>query len=105
MQYGDEGERDTPVPIPNTEVKPLIADGTWLETTWESRSLPNHLEDLLSSNALLAQSVEHAAVNRAVAGSSPAQGVCRGGGIGRRKGLKIPRLYNNRTGSTPVLGI
>ena len=23
-------ERDPPVPIPNTEVKPLRADGTWL---------------------------------------------------------------------------
>jgi len=27
---------DTPVPIPNTEVKHFHADGTWLETTWES---------------------------------------------------------------------
>ena len=25
-----DGERDSPVPIPNTEVKPLRADGTWL---------------------------------------------------------------------------
>ena len=30
-----------PVPIPNTEVKPFSADGTWLETTWESRTLPD----------------------------------------------------------------
>ena len=30
-----------PVPIPNTEVKPYSADGTWLETTWESRALPD----------------------------------------------------------------
>ena len=30
-----------PVPIPNTEVKPQHADGTWLETARESRSLPH----------------------------------------------------------------
>ena len=30
----------TPVPIPNTEVKPDTADGTAWETAWESRSLP-----------------------------------------------------------------
>ena len=30
----------TPVPIPNTEVKPSRADGTALVTAWESRSLP-----------------------------------------------------------------
>ena len=38
---GDNGEMDPPVPIPNTEVKPFSADGTWLETTWESRTLPD----------------------------------------------------------------
>src|SRR5262249_50782223 len=32
--------RVTPVPIPNTEVKPDTADGTARETGWESRSLP-----------------------------------------------------------------
>ena len=31
---------DTPVPIPNTEVKHLSADNTWLATAWESKSLP-----------------------------------------------------------------
>ena len=30
----------TPVPIPNTEVKPSSADGTALATVWESRLLP-----------------------------------------------------------------
>ena len=30
----------TPVPIPNTEVKLRLADGTAWETVWESRSLP-----------------------------------------------------------------
>ena len=33
----------TPVPIPNTMVKTQAADGTALETVWESRWLPNSL--------------------------------------------------------------
>ena len=32
--------RGTPVPIPNTMVKPQTADGTALETVWESRWPP-----------------------------------------------------------------
>ena len=32
---------DTPVPIPNTMVKTWAADGTALETVWESRRLPD----------------------------------------------------------------
>ena len=31
---------ETPVYIPNTQVKPEAADGTMLETAWESRWLP-----------------------------------------------------------------
>jgi len=37
---GDFVERVTPVPIPNTEVKPLGADGTAREAVWESRTSP-----------------------------------------------------------------
>ena len=32
---------ETPVPIPNTMVKTRAADGTILETVWESRWLPD----------------------------------------------------------------
>ena len=39
--FGGNSERVTPVPIPNTEVKPLSADGTAWVTVWESRSPPN----------------------------------------------------------------
>ncbi len=34
---------DTPVPIPNTMVKTQAADGTALETVWESRWLPEYI--------------------------------------------------------------
>ena len=33
----------TPVPIPNTMVKTQAADGTALETMWESRWLPDQM--------------------------------------------------------------
>ena len=36
----------TPVPIPNTAVKHLSADNTWLETARESKSLPDLYQDL-----------------------------------------------------------
>ena len=38
MRFGE-----TPVPIPNTMVKTNTADDTWLETTWESRWLPDFI--------------------------------------------------------------
>ncbi len=37
---GDFVDRVTPVPIPNTEVKPVGADGTARVTVWESRKSP-----------------------------------------------------------------
>ena len=37
---GDNGEGETPVPIPNTAVKPFCAESTELDTTWEGRTLP-----------------------------------------------------------------
>ena len=33
---------ETPVPIPNTTVKTQAADGTALETMWESRWAPDY---------------------------------------------------------------
>src|SRR4026207_2561355 len=44
---GGHRGRVTPVPIPNTEVKPATADGTACVGVWESRSLPG----LLNENA------------------------------------------------------
>ena len=37
---GDYSGEDTPVPIPNTEVKILSADDTWRATSRESKTLP-----------------------------------------------------------------
>ena len=38
---GDNSEGVPPVPIPNTEVKPFSADGTWLDTARENRTPPD----------------------------------------------------------------
>ena len=37
---GDHSERDPPVPIPNTAVKPLSPDCTARAGVWETRKLP-----------------------------------------------------------------
>ena len=37
---GGNNEKDTPVPIPNTAVKLLSAEDTWLVTARENRSPP-----------------------------------------------------------------
>ena len=47
---GDFVDRVTPVPIPNTEVKPVGADGTARETAWESRKSPGLFRKARSSN-------------------------------------------------------
>ena len=39
--FGGFGEGETPGPIPNPVVKPFSADGTALETVWESRTPPD----------------------------------------------------------------
>src|SRR5579872_875093 len=50
---GGHGGGETPVPIPNTAVKPARADGTWGEAPWESRSPPGFLIDEVPSELLL----------------------------------------------------
>ena len=39
---GGDSKEDPPVPMPNTEVKLLNADGTWWATARESRKLPQY---------------------------------------------------------------
>ena len=50
---GGHGGGETPVPIPNTAVKPARADGTWGEAPWESRSPPGFLIDEVPSELTL----------------------------------------------------
>ena len=50
---GANREGVTPVPIPNTEVKPLIADGTAEFALWESRTVPALKSYILIKKAVL----------------------------------------------------
>jgi hypothetical protein len=40
--FGAHGARETPVPIPNTEVKPRSGYYTWQIKAWENSTVPNY---------------------------------------------------------------
>ena len=40
LRVGADGGGGTPVPIPNTAVKPTCAENTWLEAAWENKQMP-----------------------------------------------------------------
>ena len=63
---------DTPVPIPNTMVKTCAADGTILETVWESRWPPASL------HGDVAQLGEHLPCKQGVESSSLFVSIDRG---------------------------
>ena len=74
-----------PVPIPNTEVKLTCAEDTWREAARKNRSSPAPPIAVPFPGAAipyssLAQSVEHAAVNRRVVCSSQTGGAKKGSG-------------------------
>ena len=70
-RYGGDGEKDTPVSIPNTVVKLFSAEDNE-EPPCESRTLPCLFFIKYSA---IAQSVERMTVNHDVTGSSPVCGV------------------------------
>ena len=59
---GGNGEREPPVPIPNTEVKPLSAESTWLETARENRTLPDskRLRRVISTQSFFSTQISKA---------------------------------------------
>ena len=52
---------ETPVPIPNTMVKARAADGTMLETAWESRWLPDSFKNYIGKCRYAESSIRHPA--------------------------------------------
>ena len=93
---GDDGLKDTPVPMPNTEVKLQHAKSSWGIAPCEDRTLPRdygglaqlgeHLpykQEVTGSSPVssiehyahepLAQSVEHLTFNQRVDGSNPSR--------------------------------
>ena len=41
-KIGAHREGVTPVPMPNTAVKPFIGDNTWVIKPWENSTVPNY---------------------------------------------------------------
>ena len=66
---GDNSEEDTPVPIPNTEVKLFSADDTWREAAREIRTSPvrkkGHSKECLFCYICLKAASENSSVTRA----------------------------------------
>ena len=50
---GVNDDEDPPVPIPNTVVKLISAENTWMETSWENRSVPAPLQLLGNSQGVV----------------------------------------------------
>src|SRR5688500_2304898 len=61
---GDFVDRVTPVPIPNTEVKPVGADGTARVTAWESRKSPGLFKEARSVKSKRASAFLRALIRR-----------------------------------------
>ena len=54
--YSDNSDGDTPISMPNIEVKPIGAESTWLEAAWKDRTLLNketHHRDVMSFFSVL----------------------------------------------------
>ena len=66
---GDDEVRGTPVTMPNTEVKPYVAEDTLENKSRGKYEVANFFYIILNSSV-----VEHSAVNRRVVGSSPTWG-------------------------------
>ena len=69
---GDYGKKDTPVPIPNTVVKLLSADGSW---TFGPVRVGRCHAGCGCLDSAIAQLAERMTVNHDVVGSSPTCGV------------------------------
>ena len=68
---------DTPVPIPNTTVKTQAADGTALETVWESRWMPDPLKTGFTSDQRIERKFSFLMTDKAsVKGSAEAERTC-----------------------------
>ena len=82
---GGDSKMETPVPIPNTEVKHLYADGSKFNL---ARVGSCQAFSLIKNNGGLAQLGEHLPYKQRVSGSSPLSStICRLSSIGRATDL------------------
>ena len=68
---GVNGDEGTPVPIPNTVVKLIYGDNTWLATAREDNSTPTPADRRSARYSSIAQLVEQLTLNQWAQGSSP----------------------------------
>ena len=101
---GANGGEVPPVPIPNTEVKLTSAENTWREAAWEDRAVPTRAVKICSTYSSLAQSVEHAAVNRRVVCSSQTGGAKSGHTVPGRVGAFAPTGSSDYTWAFSSVG-
>lgn len=52
VYIGAHGARETPVPMPNTAVKPSSGYNTWVIKPWENSTVPNYIKPFLIGRAL-----------------------------------------------------
>src|SRR5262245_29760159 len=98
---GGNRSRVTPVPIPNTEVKPATADGTARVTVWESRSLPG----LFSGPRWSTTSAAFFFVRRDLSPDVPLYLSCRVGFVVVRRGELPPRRDVERPDARLILHV
>ena len=77
LSVGVSFSEGPPVPIPNTVVKLCCAENTRRATAREDRLWPTHIPRFCGGIILDSSMAEHPAVNRRVAGSSPARGAIK----------------------------
>ena len=56
FRYSDNNDGDTPISMPNIEVKPIGAESTWLDAAWKDRTLLNkeaHHRDVMGFFSVL----------------------------------------------------
>ena len=92
MVSGGYSGGETPVPIPNTEVKTASADGTWGGTPWESRSPPEFLSALPPRTRLCGGSAFFASFAFARSKASLPAGWRPAGRYPRSPGVRARRL-------------
>ena len=93
--FGGDSDRVTPVPIPNTEVKPVSADGTWDVRPWESRTPPDFSRCLRAAARWFTPGSSEETMNSGPASAGPEYVLRRVGSAA----MPDERSRDNRTGS------
>ena len=89
--------------MPNTEVKPFSADGTWLETAWESMSLPVSKRKKAEPEGFVFFHIKHRGKGDEKGAALAACGRGPGPGPGQARLLPCPTPPRSRKNGMPAL--